>query len=97
MKINDMPKLESPFVRKDIAGRYLVTPEIAPGYEWVFDDPFGRICVSMDNIAQQRKARAYVARFARLLRGKNLACWCRIGTPCHGDVPLRVAEGKSAQ
>jgi hypothetical protein len=20
------------------------------------------------------------------LRGKNLACWCRIGDPCHGDV-----------
>ncbi len=34
----DMPKLESPFVRKMIDGNYLVTPEINPGYDWVFED-----------------------------------------------------------
>jgi len=38
MKINDMPKIECPFVRKEINGEYLVTPEIAEGYEWVFND-----------------------------------------------------------
>ena len=27
------------------------------------------------------------------LRGKNLACWCRPGTPCHGDVLLEKANG----
>jgi hypothetical protein len=26
------------------------------------------------------------------LRGKNLACWCKPGTPCHADVLLRVAN-----
>lgn len=26
------------------------------------------------------------------LRGKNLACWCRVGTPCHGDVLLELAN-----
>lgn len=26
------------------------------------------------------------------LRGKNLACWCKIGEPCHADVLLRVAN-----
>jgi len=35
----DMPKLQSPFVRKEINGDYIVTPEITPGYEWVFEDP----------------------------------------------------------
>ena len=34
----NFPKIECPFVRKDIDGRYLVTPEITPGYEWVFED-----------------------------------------------------------
>jgi len=34
MKIQDMPKLESPFVRKD----GILTPEITEGYEWVFED-----------------------------------------------------------
>jgi hypothetical protein len=28
----------------------------------------------------------------RELRGKNLACWCRLDQPCHADVLLRVAN-----
>lgn len=38
----DFPKLQSPFVRKMVEGHYVVTNEIAEGYEWVFDDP--RVC-----------------------------------------------------
>jgi len=39
MIIQDMPKLESPFVRKEMPnGDYIVTPEIAEGYGWVFED-----------------------------------------------------------
>jgi hypothetical protein len=26
------------------------------------------------------------------LRGKNLACWCRLDEPCHADVLLRLAN-----
>jgi hypothetical protein len=26
------------------------------------------------------------------LRGKDLACWCREGQPCHADVLLEVAN-----
>lgn len=26
------------------------------------------------------------------LRGKNLACFCKLGTPCHADVLLRLAN-----
>jgi hypothetical protein len=26
------------------------------------------------------------------LRGKNLACWCRTGEPCHADVLLELAN-----
>ena len=35
----DFPKLESPFIRKMIDGKYLAIPEIREGYDWVFDDP----------------------------------------------------------
>jgi hypothetical protein len=28
------------------------------------------------------------------LRGKILACWCKPGTPCHGDVLLRLVNEK---
>lgn len=39
MKINDMPKIECPFVRKLMPnGDYIVTPEISKGFEWVFED-----------------------------------------------------------
>ena len=38
IKVMDMPKLESPFIRKIIDGNYIVTPEINPDYQWVFDD-----------------------------------------------------------
>lgn len=33
------------------------------------------------------------ARAKRELRGKNLACWCRPGQPCHADVLLEIANG----
>lgn len=26
------------------------------------------------------------------LRGKNLACWCKVGEPCHADVLLELAN-----
>ncbi len=26
------------------------------------------------------------------LKGKNLACWCKEGTPCHADVLLEIAN-----
>ena len=38
IKVMNMPKLESPFVRKEIDGNYIVTNEIAEGYDWVFNN-----------------------------------------------------------
>lgn len=26
------------------------------------------------------------------LRGHNVACWCKIGDPCHGDIYLKLAN-----
>ncbi|MBT4177737.1 MAG: DUF4326 domain-containing protein [Candidatus Marinimicrobia bacterium] len=26
------------------------------------------------------------------LKGKNLACWCKIGAPCHADVLLKLVN-----
>jgi hypothetical protein len=30
------------------------------------------------------------------LRGKNLACWCRLDQPCHADVLLELANAEKA-
>lgn len=40
---------------------------------------------------------ATLVRAAKIdLQGKNLACWCKIGSACHGDVLLRVANESHA-
>jgi len=34
-----------------------------------------------------------IERIKAELRGKNLACWCRLDQPCHADVLLEIANG----
>lgn len=36
----------------------------------------------------------YFRRWLEPLRGKNLACWCPPGQPCHADVLLRLANAQ---
>lgn len=36
------------------------------------------------------------AQIRHALRGKNLACWCRAGEPCHADVLLRIANEEAS-
>lgn len=31
------------------------------------------------------------------LRGKNLACWCSLDSPCHADVLLELANAEAAE
>jgi len=42
----------------------------------------------------QREAFRYVSSNLKKLRGKNLACWCRPGSACHGDVLLKLANAR---
>ncbi|RVE84074.1 DUF4326 domain-containing protein [Sinorhizobium meliloti] len=44
------------------------------------------------DIAALERARRFVAENADELRGKNLACWCKPGAPCHADVLIQVAS-----
>ena len=41
-------------------------------------------------VLQASKATRDLARSE--LRGKNLACWCKIGEPCHADLLLEIAN-----
>jgi hypothetical protein len=36
-------------------------------------------------------AHAHIRAALPSLRGKNLACWCKPGQPCHADVLLKLA------
>ena len=55
----------------------------------------------LDGTVEQcvRMFRNYVSQSAFLsffdlneLRGKNLACWCKPGVPCHADVLIELAN-----
>src|SRR5688500_12700936 len=53
--------------------------------------------VSLDSNFQRQQAylqllRREHARGFPSLRGKNLACWCKPGAPCHADVLLKIAN-----
>jgi len=53
----------------------------------------GAICISLGDHADQQIAYyKHVRRNRRHLRGKNLACWCPPGQPCHADVLLEIAN-----
>lgn len=42
--------------------------------------------------ALSEKNEGYRERARLALKGKNLACWCKPGTPCHADVLLQIAN-----
>jgi hypothetical protein len=53
----------------------------------------GYICVSDGPAPNLQMAyRAMVAVNCRELKGKNLACWCGPGRPCHADILLEIAR-----
>lgn len=67
-----------------------------------------KLCYQVDTIVEtaaqavtifEARANDRVAGFVfrrtvrRELRGKNLACWCRLDQPCHADVLLEIANG----
>lgn len=53
------------------------------------------VAMAVERHAAELRARAGFFGFATViaeLRGKNLACWCQPGTPCHADVLLELAN-----
>lgn len=42
----------------------------------------------------EHPAQAGLMTKAKKLRGKNLACFCALGQPCHADVLLEIANAK---
>lgn len=48
----------------------------------------GGLCQVEDQAAYRR----FVAEAVETLRGKDLACWCKAGEPCHADVLIELAN-----
>lgn len=57
---------------------------------------YGYLCISTDDdtYQAQKRLREAVRDDICALEGKDLACWCRAGKPCHADVLLQVANWK---
>jgi len=53
----------------------------------------GLLCFSGDpSLDEQSAYRKMVSDCIGELRGKNLACWCRLDQACHADVLLKMAD-----
>lgn len=77
-------KWGNPFkVRPARAHDYAVTlfGHMLSGFIAVCDDP---------TMEEQEAYREMVMRDAHELRGKNLACWCRLDQKCHADLLLKL-------
>jgi hypothetical protein len=57
----------------------------------------GDFCLTTDNLAEQQAYYAMAHRDRDEIKSKNLGCWCRFGTPCHGDVLLEFANCEAAE
>lgn len=63
----------------------------------------GLVCITVDDSctkAQFDLLESVCHGELKELRGKNLACWCRLDEPCHADVLLEIAnraDGSSKQ
>jgi len=84
-------KWGNPFV----IGKEFVRPKMSPGGGQIAN-------VVQDNGHAVSLFRRFTAREARWqidaieLRGKNLACWCRLDQPCHADVLLALANAPTS-
>lgn len=67
---------------KGAAWGYVAVPTVEDAVE-IF-----RIMMTEPNAPRGAQMRAEIEE----LRGKNLACWCAPGAPCHADVLLEIAN-----
>lgn len=81
---------------------FLVHPNQEPGRSWsaghyvsvpTVEDAIDcfREMLSISNAAEGSRAHGMHTELHKL-RGKNLACWCALGAPCHADVLLEIAN-----
>lgn len=52
--------------------------------EWLTTEGEGRFGMSFEAAVMRERLHG--------IRGKNLACWCKPGAPCHADVLLELAN-----
>jgi hypothetical protein len=56
----------------------------------------GNLCLSTTNGHEQMETLRHVAEHLHELRGKHLACWCRLDEACHADLLLELANREAS-
>lgn len=70
-----------------------VGEERGPGYApWTAEDAVSHYRMNMEAAICPDRPDGSEPLDLSPLRGKNLACWCKIGAPCHADVLLDLAN-----
>ena len=92
---------EKRFQRKRSNGWRMPSNTVYVGRPTKWGNPF-RIGVHGSREEVLRKYRTWVMQklaeqsdFLSPLRGKNLACFCKMNEPCHADILLELANGEN--
>jgi hypothetical protein len=93
VKVDCTTRWGNPFV----VGRDGTQAECVEAFGWLAGEEAGlevmaRVLVPPEGLDAAQKMLDELQADPRLLRGKNLACWCRPDQPCHADVLLRLAN-----
>ena len=51
-----------------------------------------KVIKEFEDALLQGKLRFTISEVREKLSGKDLACWCKVGDPCHGDVLIKYAN-----
>lgn len=80
----------NPFTAKDAEwkGEQIQNSTLVLCYEIMLHDTFHL----SGKVKQTKQDKELWEAFVAPLRGKNLACFCKAGEPCHADVLLRFAN-----
>jgi hypothetical protein len=80
----------TPWGNPFVAGRDGTSVEVVDLYRYLL---VGLVCASHGpSVDEQMAARRHVVAHLEEIRGRDLACWCRPGAPCHADVLLDLAN-----
>lgn len=76
---------------------FIVNPHVKPGSgaSWAINVPTHADAVECfrEMMACEGETAAHLRAALPELRGKNLACFCSLDSPCHADVLLDLANG----
>jgi hypothetical protein len=88
VKVDRSTKWGNPFK----VGSQFVRPKMKPGGGQIVNTVYdNEHAVQLYKRFTAREVALQIAAYQEL-RGKNLACWCKPGTPCHADVLLKIAN-----